>query len=185
MVGAVTGLLLMAPLLALVFIVIKLDSKGPALFAQERVGRSRKAFRCYKLRTMAHGTPNVPTHELPRGRVTRVGRFLRSSKMDELPQLWNVLKGEMSLVGPRPSLPSQHELIEERGRRGVLELRPGITGLAQVRGIDMSSPVLVADIDAEYLRRQSLLLDVRIMLSTIRRGSAAPYPTHLAESDGK
>jgi O-antigen biosynthesis protein WbqP len=115
---------------------------------------------------MFAGTESVPTHEVSAVRVTPVGRFLRRTKLDELPQLWNVLKGEMSLVGPRPCMPTQATLVEARRRRGVAALRPGITGLAQVRGIDMADPEALAAIDAEYLAAASLALDLRILLGT-------------------
>jgi O-antigen biosynthesis protein WbqP len=117
-------------------------------------------------------TPSVPTHDVKASHVTRVGRFLRRTKLDELPQLWNVLKGEMSFVGPRPCLPSQAELIEERLKRGVLALRPGITGISQIRGIDMSTPALLAESDADYLEKQSLAFDLRILLHTALGGGS-------------
>jgi O-antigen biosynthesis protein WbqP len=113
------------------------------------------------------GTPSLPSHEAPANSVTSVGRVLRKFKLDELPQFWNVLKGEMSLVGPRPSLPTQTELIECRRRLGVLAALPGITGLAQIRGIDMSNPELLAQTDAAYLRTASFWLDLRILLGTL------------------
>jgi O-antigen biosynthesis protein WbqP len=116
---------------------------------------------------MFSGTESVPTHEVSASRITPVGRFLRRAKLDELPQLWNVLKGEMSLVGPRPCLPTQVALVEARRRRGVAGLRPGITGLAQVRGIDMADPEALAEIDAEYLAAASLAADLGIVLRTL------------------
>jgi len=125
---------------------------GAPLFFQTRVGRNQKPFTLVKLRTMRSGTAEVATHLADEAAVTRWGRFLRRSKLDELPQLWNVLKGDMSLVGPRPCLFSQTELIEERAKRGVFAARPGITGLAQISGIDMSTPRLLAETDARMLR---------------------------------
>lgn len=118
---------------------------------------------------MADGTANVPTHQAIVAHVTPIGSVLRRSKLDELPQLWNVLRGEMSLVGPRPCLPTQTRLIEERKRRGVLAIRPGITGLAQVRGIDMTDPVQLAEIDLEYMRSKSLGRDLILMFQTVIR----------------
>ncbi|TIT41236.1 MAG: sugar transferase [Mesorhizobium sp.] len=115
------------------------------------------------------GTPSLPSHEAPANSVTVVGKVLRRFKLDELPQLWNVLKGEMSLVGPRPCLPTQTELIERRKQLGVSSMLPGITGLAQIRGIDMSVPTLCAETDAIYLKAASFGLDVRILLGTIYR----------------
>jgi O-antigen biosynthesis protein WbqP len=111
----------------------------------------------------------LPSHEAPANSVTVVGKVLRRFKLDELPQLWNVLKGEMSLVGPRPCLPTQTELIERRKQLGVSSMLPGITGLAQIRGIDMSAPMLCAETDAAYLKAASIGLDVRILLGTIYR----------------
>ena len=150
---------------------IRLTSPGPALFAQQRIGRHEKPFRCLKLRTMHQGTKSLPTHEVGKGAVTKAGRVLRRLKLDELPQLWNVIKGEMSLVGPRPCLPTQTELIERRRALGVYALRPGITGLAQIKGIDMSDPQKCAETDAEYLKSRSLRLDVEIIVRTLAGGS--------------
>ncbi|HEY6631027.1 MAG TPA: sugar transferase [Rhizobiaceae bacterium] len=159
--------LVACPLIAAAAIWIKLTSPGPVLFAQPRVGRHEKPFLCLKLRTMYKGTVSLPTHEVGGQAVTKAGRVLRRLKLDELPQLWNVIKGEMSLVGPRPCLPTQKELIEHRRAHGVYELRPGITGLAQVEGIDMSDPKRCAEKDAEYLRSRSVAADVRIMVRTL------------------
>lgn len=146
---------------------IRATSPGPAILGQVRVGRDGVPFRCLKLRSMFIGTPVVPTHEAAVKQITPVGRFLRASKFDELPQLWNVLRGEMSLVGPRPCLPTQVVLIDERRRRGVYALRPGITGLAQVSGVDMSDPVACAELDARYLAERSIRLDLRILVNTV------------------
>jgi len=165
---AAAGLVLALPVLAVLVPVIRLASPGPALFRQERVGRNRERFTLYKLRTMTQGTVQAGTHEVSAAAVTPVGRFLRASKLDELPQLINVVRGEMALVGPRPCLPVQEELIEEREKRGVFALRPGITGLGQVRGIDMSDPVRLAECDAEYVARRSFAGDVRLLWQTVR-----------------
>jgi lipopolysaccharide/colanic/teichoic acid biosynthesis glycosyltransferase len=163
--------LLLAPLALIATgvasIAIRLESAGPALFAQPRVGLHGQQFTCYKLRTMYLDTPQAGSHEVARHAVTRVGSMLRRMKVDELPQLWNVLRGDMSFVGPRPSLPTQHELIACRERRGVLDMKPGITGLAQVRGVDMSTPELLADVDAEYGRSASVIADLALMLRTL------------------
>lgn len=164
---AAPALVLSAPIVLAAIAAIRLTSAGPVIFSQTRVGREGAPFRCHKLRTMRHGTPSVPTHEARASEVTSVGRFLRRSKIDELPQLWNVLAGEMSLVGPRPCLPTQGRLIDERRKRGVLALVPGISGLAQVNGIDMSDPVACAEKDAEYLRTRSLRLDLAILFRTV------------------
>lgn len=155
------------PVLLLAMLVIRVSSPGPALFSQIRVGQNGMLFRCHKVRTMYQGTPSLPSHEAPENSVTVIGKALRKFKIDELPQLWNVLKGEMSLVGPRPCLPTQTELIELRRRLGVLSALPGITGLAQIRDIDMSDPKLCAETDAAYLQTASIGFDLRILLGTI------------------
>lgn len=167
--GAAVLLVVTSPVLLLAVIAVRVSSPGPVLFSQTRVGRDGALFRCHKLRTMYQGTPSLPTHEAPSSAVTSAGKVLRKFKLDELPQFWNVLRGEMSLVGPRPCLPSQTELIECRRRLGVLEALPGITGLAQIRGIDMSNPRLLAETDATYLRTASLWLDLRILFGTLYR----------------
>lgn len=164
--GASIGLVLLSPVLLVAGLLVRWTSPGPCIFAQIRVGRNGEPFRCYKLRTMYADTASMPTHEVARAQITPVGQRLRRSKLDELPQLWNVLKGEMSLVGPRPCLPMQAELIAERRRRGVLQMRPGITGLAQIRGIDMSDPARLAENDAKYLDLASLRLDIEILFRT-------------------
>lgn len=146
---------------------IRLTSPGPAIFRQVRVGRDEKPFVCLKLRTMYVDTGHAPSHEVSASAVTPVGRSLRALKLDELPQLWNVLKGEMSLVGPRPCLPTQTELIAARRRRGLYTIRPGVTGIAQVAGIDMSDPEKLAAKDAEYLQRMSLRTDMQLLVATL------------------
>jgi O-antigen biosynthesis protein WbqP len=156
------------PILLIIIIAIRLQSPGSAIFTQVRVGKDGHLFTCYKLRTMFSGTANLPTHQVQASAVTALGEHLRRFKIDELPQLWNVLIGDMSLVGPRPCLPSQIELVEARRRLGVLEMRPGITGLAQVSGVDMSDANRLAEIDARYVRAQSLLGDLRLIWATLR-----------------
>lgn len=153
-------------LIGLLAICIRIETPGPALFLQTRIGRHGARFTCVKLRTMHAGTPISPTHNTPAAAVTRVGRFLRASKLDELPQLWNILRGEMSFVGPRPCLPAQTELIEARSRLGVLALVPGISGVSQIKGLDMSNPQLLAETDAIYLATKSVGEDIRIMILT-------------------
>lgn len=154
-------------LLGLVWLAIRLHSPGPGLFRQTRVGQGGRPFTCYKFRTMKHGTAQAGTHEVSAVAVTdRLGSFLRRSKLDELPQIFNILRDEISLVGPRPCLPVQVELVEARRRRGVLEVKPGITGLAQIEGIDMSDPHRLASRDADYVALQSLSLDLGILIAT-------------------
>ncbi len=144
------GLVLGAPLLVILWVGGFLDTGSP-LFRQERVGRHQKRFALYKFRTMRPGTAHVATHLADAAAVTPFGRFLRRTKLDELPQLWNVLRGDMSLVGPRPCLFNQEELIAARERLGVFAARPGITGWAQIEGIDMSTPTRLAEMDARML----------------------------------
>src|SRR5690554_6951177 len=134
---AVPALAAALPFLAVSAVLVRATSEGPVVFAQTRVGKDGRPFRCYKLRTMFSGTPSVPTHETSASAVTPIGYLLRRSKVDELPQLWNVIRGDMSLVGPRPCLPVQDRLILHRTQLGVSSLKPGITGIAQVRGIDI------------------------------------------------
>lgn len=154
-------------LLAIIWIVVCTTSRGPGLFRQVRVGRGGKTFTCYKFRTMYLSTPQAATHEISQAAVTDFGSFLRRTKLDELPQIFNIFANQMSLVGPRPCLPSQKELILERQRRGVLDALPGITGLAQVNNIDMADPQLLSRYDQAYVQRQSLLLDLQIIWQTL------------------
>lgn len=148
---AFLGLVMGAPIFLVLWILGLLDTGSP-LFRQERVGRHQKPFTLVKFRTMRPDTQSVATHLANPAAVTPLGAFLRRTKLDELPQLWNVLKGDMSLVGPRPCLFNQTELIVERASRGVFAARPGITGLSQINGIDMSTPKLLADTDARMLQ---------------------------------
>ena len=164
---AAAGLILGAPLLALAWAAIRLESKGSPIFAQVRVGTNGRLFTCYKLRTMYAGTSNLPTHQTQMSAITPLGARLRRWKIDELPQLYNVLMGDMSLVGPRPCLPSQIGLIKAREQMGVHRVLPGITGLAQVRGIDMSEPEKLAAVDAEYAHTATFLGDMKLVLATI------------------
>jgi O-antigen biosynthesis protein WbqP len=165
---AVPLLAVASPVILVAAAWIRLTSAGPAFFSQIRVGQNAVPFRCHKLRTMYAGTAVLPTHQVAADAVTPVGRTLRRLKVDEFPQLWNVLVGDMSLVGPRPCLPIQEELIEHRRRLGVYALKPGISGLAQVRGVDMSIPLACAEADAEYLNSRSVGLDLRILWRTVR-----------------
>ena len=147
---SIVGLAILLPLFPLLFL-LSLASKESMLFRQVRVGRLQQSFVLIKLRTMQSNTASLPSHLVDPSSVTSFGRFLRQAKLDELPQLWNVLRGEMSLVGPRPCLLSQEVLINERIIRGVYASRPGITGLAQIKGIDMSTPKLLAETDEKML----------------------------------
>ena len=161
------GLVVCAPVLCILWILGWLDT-GEPLFRQERVGRHQKPFTLVKFRTMRPDTVSVATHLADASAVTKLGRFLRRSKLDELPQLWNVLKGEMSLVGPRPCLFSQTELIDERELHSVFNARPGITGLAQINGIDMSTPRLLAETDSLMLKEMGLRAYFTFILKTVK-----------------
>lgn len=164
---ALIGLPLALPAILVCMALVKSSSRGPAIFRQTRVGLNEKPFTCYKLRTMYVETGNAPSHQVAASAVTPVGRWLRRLKLDELPQLWNIVRGEMSFVGPRPCLPSQVELVEARRARGLYAIRPGITGIAQVAGIDMSDPERLARRDAEYLQDMSLSTDLRLIALTV------------------
>lgn len=163
---SLAGLIGTAPILLLLLVLGWFDTKTP-LFLQERVGRHQKLFILVKFRTMRPDTASVATHLADASAVTKLGHFLRRSKLDELPQLWNVLKGEMSLVGPRPCLFNQTDLIEERAARGVFSARPGITGLAQINGIDMSTPKLLAETDAQMLKGLDLAAYFTYIIRTV------------------
>ncbi len=160
------GLIFAFPFLILLTIIGFFDTGSP-IFRQERVGRNKKPFILVKFRTMNVNTASVASHLASASSITPFGHFLRRTKLDELPQLWNVVKGEMSLVGPRPCLFNQEELIEERESRGVLDVRPGITGLAQVNKIDMSTPKLLAETDQKMIRTISLLKYFKYILITV------------------
>lgn len=163
---SLVGLLIGFPLL-LVLMAIGLLDTGSPIFRQERVGRNKKPFVLVKFRTMKKDTASVASHLANANAITPFGRFLRRTKLDELPQLWNVLKGEMSLVGPRPCLFSQDELIEEREQRRVLDARPGITGLAQVNDIDMSTPRLLAETDQKMLENMTISAYFKYIIMTV------------------
>lgn len=152
---ALLGLLFGFPVLLLIYVIGLFDTGSP-LFLQERVGRNKQPFTLVKFRTMKVDTASVASHLASTSSITRLGGFLRKTKLDELPQLWNVLKGEMSLVGPRPNLFNQEELIAERDALGVYGVRPGITGLAQVNEIDMSTPKLLAETDQQMIKSLTL-----------------------------
>jgi len=157
-----------APLMLTIAVLVKATSPGTVLYRSRRVGRDNRLFTMYKFRTMREDAPQVATHLMlaPDDYLTNVGSFLRRSSLDELPQLFNVLRGEMSLVGPRPALFNQNDLIEERTRRGVHRLLPGITGWAQVNGRDNVPLATKIAYDEEYLHRRSWALDFRILVRT-------------------
>lgn len=163
---AAVGILVLSPLFILISILGWFDTQSP-LFKQERVGKNQQSFTLVKFRTMRRNTASVASHLADASAITPLGRFLRQTKLDELPQLWNVLRGEMSLVGPRPCLFNQEDLIVERAARGVFSAQPGLTGLAQLQGIDMSTPKLLAKTDAEMLTQMGLFNYFRYIFKTI------------------
>ncbi len=159
-------------LMVLIALYIRFDSEGPPIFAQKRVGKDSRIFTCFKFRTMKTGTADAATHNIPVDSVTRAGRFLRRTKLDELPQVVNVLRNEMSLVGPRPCLPTQKNLIKCRAVRNVFTIKPGITGLAQIKDVDMSNPARLAELDDRYRAFRTVIGDGLILLQTVLgRGS--------------
>jgi O-antigen biosynthesis protein WbqP len=160
------GLIILSPILIVIVIVGYFDSGSP-IFRQERVGKSKKPFNLVKFRSMHVNAPSVATHLASASSITPFGRFLRKSKLDELPQLWNVFVGDMSLVGPRPNLFNQEELINERDSRGVYTIRPGITGLAQIHKIDMSTPQLLAETDAKMIDHLNVLYYFKYIFLTV------------------
>jgi O-antigen biosynthesis protein WbqP len=160
------GLAIGAPLMLLLLVLGLMDTGSP-FFRQTRVGRYQQPFTVWKFRTMHLGTASVASHLANASAITPLGSFLRRTKLDELPQLWNVLKGEMSLVGPRPCLLNQEELIKERASRGVFAARPGITGLGQIQGVDMSTPRLLAETDARMLEELNAQAYFRYILKTL------------------
>lgn len=167
---SLVGLLTLGWLLILLSIAIKLDSPGPVLFRQKRVGLGKSHFYILKFRTMRIDTPrDMPTHLLvnPEQYITRVGRFLRKTSLDELPQLFNILAGHMAIVGPRPALWNQFDLIAERDKYGANDIRPGLTGWAQINGRDELEIDVKARYDGEYVQRMSLGFDIRCILGTI------------------
>lgn len=164
------ALIVLSPLFLILVIAIKIDSKGPVIFKQKRVGKNTIHFNILKFRTMKIDTPHdIPTHLLdnPEQYITRVGKFLRKTSLDELPQLFNILVGQMAVIGPRPALWNQYDLIEEREKKGINGLRPGLTGWAQINGRDeLSIPVKVS-FDAEYMKRMSFLFDLKCFFGTL------------------
>lgn len=160
------GLVIGAPIWAFLLVLGWFDG-GPPLFKQERVGRNQEPFTLVKFRTMRADMASVASHLAHASDVTKYGRFLRRTKLDELPQLWNVLKGEMSLVGPRPCLINQYEVIAERESKGVFSARPGITGLAQIKGVDMSTPKLLAELDSRMLKDLSVRAYFSCIIKTV------------------
>lgn len=166
---SLVGMILLSPLIIAVIIAIKLDSKGPVMFKQKRIGINKKTFNILKFRTMRIDTPkDTPTHllENPEQWITRVGRFLRKTSLDELPQILNIIKGDMSIVGPRPALWNQDDLIAERDKYGANDIRPGLTGWAQINGRDELPIEIKAKLDGEYVEKMGLIMDIKCFFGT-------------------
>lgn len=167
---ALIATLVFLPILIIpISLLIKLTSKGPVFFKQKRVGKNKKFFYLYKFRTMRIDTPkDVPTHQLkdPQKWITPIGKFLRKTSLDEVPQLFNILRGDMSIIGPRPALWNQDDLIQERDKYGANQLRPGVSGWAQINGRDTLPIPVKAKLDGEYVKRQSFWFDLYIILKT-------------------
>ena len=160
------GLIVLSPFILVIAIILYFEHRKP-LFIQTRIGMNQAQFRLVKFRSMSPKAADLPTHEVSADLITKTGKFIRATKLDELPQLWNVLKGEMSLVGPRPCLPTQEQLINERQALGVFKLRPGITGPAQVKNIDMSTPKKLALEDSQMVGNLTLLSYLKYVLMTV------------------
>jgi O-antigen biosynthesis protein WbqP len=168
---ALIGIIILFPIWILLIILIKIDSRGPILFKQKRIGINKEYFNIYKFRTMYINTPkDCPTHLLqnPDIYITRIGKFLRKTSLDELPQMINILKGDMSIIGPRPALWNQYDLIEERDKYGANNVLPGLTGWAQINGRDELSIIEKAKLDGEYIKEMSFWFDLKCFLGTIR-----------------
>jgi len=166
----VFGILILSPVLILIALTIKIDSKGPVLFQQKRVGKNKSHFQIYKFRTMSVDTPkDAPTHLLgnPDSHITKAGRILRRTSLDELPQLLNIIKGEMAIVGPRPALWNQFDLIEERDKYGANDLTPGLTGWAQINGRDELAIADKAKLDGEYVEKIGIWIDIQCLFKTL------------------
>lgn len=167
---SLVALIVLSPVMAVIALLVRLTSPGPAIFRQMRSGKALKEFEIYKFRTMYITAPgNIPTHQLSGAQsyITPVGAFLRRTSLDELPQLLNILKGDMSIVGPRPPLPTQYDLIEAREGLGANALRPGLTGWAQINGRDELPIEVKAGYDGEYVRRMSFFFDLRCIIGTV------------------
>ena len=167
---SLAGIIVLSPILLILCLAIKIDSKGPVIFKQKRVGKNKTHFYIYKFRTMKVDTPKeTPTHLLsnPDFFITRVGKFLRKTSLDELPQLFNILKGDMAVIGPRPALWNQYDLIEERDKYHANDIRPGLTGLAQISGRDELEIEYKARLDGQYTSNITPLMDLKCFFGTI------------------
>lgn len=167
---SVVGCILLLPILMIISFLLKLNSPGPIVFKQKRVGINKRYFYIYKFRTMRMDSPkDMPTHKLenPEQYITKVGKFLRKSSLDELPQIFNIMKGDMSIVGPRPALWNQYDLIEEREKYKANNITPGLTGWAQINGRDELEIPVKARLDGEYVKNMSLAFDIKCLVGTV------------------
>ncbi len=164
------GLVILAVPMLIVALIIKIDSKGPAIFKQDRIGKDKSHFNLYKFRSMKTSTPDVATHLMqnPEQYITKVGKFIRKTSIDELPQLLNILKGDMSIIGPRPALWNQDDLIAERDKYNANSVRPGLTGWAQINGRDELEISIKAKLDGEYIEKLSFGFDCKCFFGTIK-----------------
>jgi lipopolysaccharide/colanic/teichoic acid biosynthesis glycosyltransferase len=160
------GFIIVSPIILISLMLIWFEDGSPVIFAQERLGINKNRFRIYKIRTMYKTAPNLGTHEVGTMHYLIAGSFLRKIKIDELPQLLNYLKGEIVLVGPRPGLPTQEKLKKYREKYNIFDIKPGITGLSQILGYDMSNPEVLAKVDKLYINNKSIKLDLYIFLAT-------------------
>ena len=167
---SVIGLVVLSPVFLLLILAVKIDSKGPVMFKQKRIGRKKKQFTMLKFRTMKNDSPrDTPTHllENPGKHITKIGKFLRKTSLDELPQIFNIIAGHMSIIGPRPALWNQDDLIKERDKYGANDIRPGLTGWAQVNGRDELTIRVKAEFDGEYVRKMGFLFDCKCFMMTV------------------
>ena len=160
------GLLILSPIILVAVIVIIIEDGVPAFFVQERLGKKMKVFKIYKIRTMYKNAPNLGTHEVNTSNYLKMGSLLRKLKIDELPQILNFIMGDLNLIGPRPGLPSQLELKKFRTEKKIFDVTPGISGLSQVLGYDMSNPYKLSQVDAIYIKEKSMKLDCHIFIAT-------------------
>lgn len=178
-ISSIYAIIIFSPILLLVSIAIKLESKGPIVFKQDRPGIKNKLFKIYKFRSMRQDTPNVATDKLDStDYITKTGKFIRKTSLDELPQLFNILKGDMAVVGPRPALYNQYELIEKRTNVNVHLVKPGLTGLAQVMGRDDNTDDQKVQYDKFYIENQSFKLDMYIIYKTIKNTISSEGVSH-------
>lgn len=173
------GLLIVSPIIFFFCIIVFIEDGLPVFFIQNRLGKNEKIFKLYKIRTMLKEAPNVGTHNITENYFLKIGGFLRKYKIDELPQIYNYINGDINLIGPRPGLPNQKRLLSCRRKNNVFKIKPGITGLGQVLGFDMSNPDLLSDIDNLYIKKKSTKINVLIFFSTFFKSSKKKLATVL------